>query len=105
MKKEPIMVLKKVAQFVGCPFSFEEEQNGLVQKIVDFCTFDSLASFQINSTPICRTVIPQLAINNNTFFRKGQIGDHKNYLNEDMVKRLKDIINIKYAGSGLDVFA
>ncbi|KAL2936844.1 Cytosolic sulfotransferase 17 [Bienertia sinuspersici] len=105
MKKEPIMVLKKVAQFIGCPFSFEEEQNGVVQKIVDFCSFESLTSFQINSTPIRRTAIPQLTINNNTFFRKGQIGDHKNYLTEDMVKRLKDIINIKFAGSGLDVFA
>ncbi|KAL2927640.1 Cytosolic sulfotransferase 15 [Bienertia sinuspersici] len=83
MKKEPIMVLKKLAQ---CPFSFEEEQNGVVQKIINFCSL-------------------KLAINNNTFFRKGQIGDHKYYLAEDMVKRLKDIINIKFAGSGIDVFA
>ncbi|KAL2927645.1 Cytosolic sulfotransferase 17 [Bienertia sinuspersici] len=105
MKKQPLLVLKKVAQFVGCPFTYEEEQKGVVQKIVDFCSFESLTSFQVNSTPILRTSIPRLNTKNNAFFRKGHIGDHKNYLTDDMINRLKGIIEIKFAGSGLDVFA
>ncbi|KAL2927646.1 Cytosolic sulfotransferase 6 [Bienertia sinuspersici] len=85
MKKQPLLVLKKVAQFVGCPFSYEEEQ---------MVWFKRLSIFDIYS----------LITKNDAFFRKGKI-DHKNFLTDNMINHLKEIIEIKFEGSRLDVFA
>ncbi|KAL2927649.1 Cytosolic sulfotransferase 17, partial [Bienertia sinuspersici] len=102
MKKQPVLVLKKIAGFIGCPFSCEEEQDGVVQKIVDFCSFESLTSFEVNSSSVPRTTIPGVNNRNNVFFRKGQTGDYKNYLTDDMILRLTLIAKIKFAVGKMD---
>ena len=39
LKKKTEYWIKKMAQFMGYPFSFEEEDKGVVQKIIDLCSF------------------------------------------------------------------
>ncbi|KAL2924272.1 Retrovirus-related Pol polyprotein from transposon TNT 1-94 [Bienertia sinuspersici] len=94
-----------LSQSLGYPFSLEEEENGVVQKIIDLCSFESLTSFHVNAASTLRSNVPGLNVQNNSFFRKGQIGDHKNYMTDEMADRLKQITNLKLVGSGLEVFA
>uniref|UniRef100_A0A0E0CEM0 Sulfotransferase n=1 Tax=Oryza meridionalis TaxID=40149 RepID=A0A0E0CEM0_9ORYZ len=38
---------------------------------------------------------------NSVFFRKGEVGDWKNYLTEEMAKKLDAVVEEKLKGSGL----
>ena len=45
--------------------------------------------------------VRDISIRNDTFFRKGEIGDWKNHLTAEMVDGLDRIIEEKFTGSGL----
>ncbi|KAF8092927.1 hypothetical protein N665_0396s0016 [Sinapis alba] len=91
MKAEPRGQIKRLAEFLGCPFTKEEEDNGLVDEILDFCSIRNLIGLEVNNTKRFRQ----------TFFRKGEVGDWKNYLTPEMEKKLDIIIQEKLQGSGL----
>uniref|UniRef100_A0A803KVK3 Sulfotransferase n=1 Tax=Chenopodium quinoa TaxID=63459 RepID=A0A803KVK3_CHEQI len=41
LKEQPKLYLKKLAEFWGCPFSLEEENNGvIIEEILGLCSFD-----------------------------------------------------------------
>lgn len=40
--------VKKLAEFVEHPFSIEEERDGVVQKIIELCSFDNLKNLEVN---------------------------------------------------------
>ena len=42
--------LKGLADFLGHPFSVEEEREGVVEKIAKLCSFESLSSLEVNKT-------------------------------------------------------
>ncbi|XP_030502338.2 cytosolic sulfotransferase 14-like [Cannabis sativa] len=87
---------KSVANFIGVPFSQEEEANGVVEKILELCSFDKLKNLDVNKHgqlwPKC---------DNKSFFRKGQVGDWANHLSPSMVERVNKIMKEKFNGSGL----
>jgi hypothetical protein len=47
LKNETVYWVKKMAQFMGYPFSLEEEDKGVVQKIIDLCSFENLSSLEV----------------------------------------------------------
>nr|GEW17220.1 cytosolic sulfotransferase 5-like [Tanacetum cinerariifolium] len=79
MKKEPMVEVRKLAEFMGMPFTPHEEEKGVVRQ-----------RFTAKET-----------IENKNFFRKGVVGDWENYLTEEMKNRIDSITSDKLKGSGL----
>jgi hypothetical protein len=73
----------KLAEFLGFPFTGEEKENGVVQEIVKMCSFASLSNLE-----------------NTIFFRKGMVGDSKNYLTPEMTEVIDKVTEEKLNGTG-----
>lgn len=101
MKREPGFYVKKLAEFMGVPFSVEEEEGGVVGKIVELCSFEKLRNLEVNKKGVSQ-FDEQLVVQNQDFFRKGEIGDGKNYLSEEMIERLDQITKCRFEGTGLE---
>ncbi|MBA0775890.1 hypothetical protein Gotri_010988 [Gossypium trilobum] len=98
LKEDPVAQTKRLAAFLGFPFSIEEEKTGMVNQIVDFCSFNNLKDLEVDKigkNP--GSIIP----NNKLFFRSGKVGDYVNYLSSTAVERLSNILEEKLSGSGL----
>ncbi|KAG5626855.1 hypothetical protein H5410_012073 [Solanum commersonii] len=100
LKEDTLGYVKKLADFMDKPFSKEEQDLGVPQEIVARCDFESLSNLEVNKSGMHRPETTQ-EISNNVFFRKGKIGDWKNYLTEDMAKLIDDITHDKFQSSGL----
>ncbi|XP_047967104.1 cytosolic sulfotransferase 5-like [Salvia hispanica] len=96
MKVHPALHLRRLADFLGCPFSAEEEESGVVDQILNLCSFDHLTGLQVNKTGVSKW-----GVDNNVFFRRGQVGDAKNYLSEEMINKIDGITRDRFSGSGL----
>lgn len=96
MKEEPVVQLYRLAEFLGCAFSPDEEELGVVEKILELTSFDSMSSLEVNK-------IGRLAIGmeNRHFFRQGVVGDWEKYLSAEMVEKIDGIMQEKLVGSGL----
>ncbi|KAF3556219.1 hypothetical protein F2Q69_00014065 [Brassica cretica] len=95
MKAEPHEQIKRLADFLGFPFTKQEEDIGVVDKILDLCSLRNLSSLEVNKTG------KRNNLNNKDYFRKGEVGDSKNYLTPEMEKKIDMIIQEKLQGSGL----
>ncbi|OVA19428.1 Sulfotransferase domain [Macleaya cordata] len=95
MKMDPKTHLKRLTEFLGYPFSVEEESEGVVDEILSLCSFEQLRNLDVNKYGKAR-----LGCYNKIFFRKGEVGDWKNYLTPSMVERLDRLIEEKLHGSG-----
>ncbi|WCJ27733.1 Cytosolic sulfotransferase 18 [Euphorbia peplus] len=102
MKKDTCFYVKKMADFMGCPFSVEEEKQGVVEKIAHLCSFKNLSNLEVNKSKNTNKYIP-VKIENNLFFRKGEVGDWKNYFTEEMSARLDEITKNKFSGFDINV--
>ncbi|KAK4422351.1 Cytosolic sulfotransferase 14 [Sesamum alatum] len=96
LKEDITSQVKKIAEFMGFPFSPEEEEQGLIDQISGLCSFESLSNLAINKTGNINGIVK-----NSSFFRKGRVGDWTNYLTPAMVERIKKIMDSKFKGSGL----
>ncbi|XP_042493704.1 cytosolic sulfotransferase 5-like [Macadamia integrifolia] len=97
LQADPGGVLKRVAHFVGFPFTSEEEkEQGLVDKILRLCSFENLSSLEVNKTGKHSSSLGYEA-----FFRKGKVGDWANYLTSEMIERIDQITEEKFHGHGL----
>ncbi|KAK9049612.1 hypothetical protein SSX86_031419 [Deinandra increscens subsp. villosa] len=96
MKEEPEVHLRKLAEFLGCPFSKKEDGENMVEGILDICSFDNLSNLEVSK----EGKLPS-GENNSAFFRKGEVDDWKNYMTIEMVERIKKICEEKLEGSGL----
>ncbi|KAJ9560268.1 hypothetical protein OSB04_005428 [Centaurea solstitialis] len=99
LKKQPEVELRKLAAFIGHPFTVEEEEKGVVEGIVKLCSFENLSNLEVNKAGSNDYKVAE--VDNSLFFRKGEIGDWKNYLSEEMKERIDRITNEKLKGSGL----
>ncbi|KAI3884081.1 hypothetical protein MKW92_026155 [Papaver armeniacum] len=97
LKKEPEPQLKKLAEFLGYGFSIEEESQGMIKAIGSFCSFQHLKSLDVNKNEN----VGSNSLAKKDFFRKGEVGDWKNYLTPIMVERLDRLMEVKLHGSGL----
>ncbi|XP_031261860.1 cytosolic sulfotransferase 17-like [Pistacia vera] len=100
MMKDARFYLKKLADFMGFSFSLEEEREGAVDKILEFCSFENLSNLEVNKMGKHRPD-EKGGFDNNMYFRKGEIGDWKNTLTLEMGARLDKIMEDKLRGSGL----
>ena len=100
LKSDTLHYIKTLANFMGCPFSLEEESEGVVQKIMNLCSFETLSNLKVNKTGMHRSTTP-LATKNDVYFRKGNVGDWKNHLTDEMVHRVDQITEQKFSGTGL----
>ncbi|KAJ9677222.1 hypothetical protein PVL29_022299 [Vitis rotundifolia] len=99
MKKDSPFHLKRLAEFMGCPFSSEEERQGVVHEILKLCSFENLSNLKVNNTGTFQ--LGTRKIGKHIFFRQGEVGDWRNHLTNDMVDRLNKIVEQKLSGSGL----
>ncbi|KAL0842700.1 hypothetical protein Bca101_015945 [Brassica carinata] len=96
MKEEPCAQLKRLAEFLGCPFTEDEEERGGVNKILELCSLGSLSDMEINKTG--KNVN---GVDYKFYFRKGEVGDSRNHLTPEMERRIDMIFEEKLRGSGL----
>ena len=64
--------------------------------ISTLCSFDNLSNLDVNKNG--KSVI---GAENNAYFRRGQVGDWKNYLSAEMIEKLDRITEEKFHGTGL----
>ncbi|RID55586.1 hypothetical protein BRARA_G02838 [Brassica rapa] len=93
MKSDPSAQVKRLAEFLGCPFT--EEEHGSMDKILELYSLRSLSSMEINKTGKTSN-----NLHYSSFFRKGEVGDSKNHLTPEMETKIDMIIEEKYKGSG-----
>ncbi|XP_028753075.1 cytosolic sulfotransferase 15-like [Neltuma alba] len=88
--------LKRVAEFLGFPFNSEEESNGVIESIIELCSFEKMKELEANK----KGKFIQKYENKN-FFRKGKVGDWVNHFSPGMQEKLSKVIEDKLGGSGL----
>ena len=92
----PNRVLKEVVEFIGYGFSKEEESGNVVGDILKLCSFDNLSNLEVNKNGKLAS-----GEETKTFFRRGEVGDWKNYLSSEMVEQLNIITHEKLEKHGL----
>lgn len=97
LKGDIISEVKKIAKYIGCPFTFEEENSGVIQEIIRLCSFEHMSNLNVNKTG--ERVFPWLE--NSNFFRKGEVGEWKTVLTPSMAEHLDRVFKQKFDGSGL----
>ncbi|KAI3966088.1 hypothetical protein MKW92_044666 [Papaver armeniacum] len=48
LKKEPKTQLKRLAEFMGCSFTLEEERQGWIEDVSSLCSFEHLKNLDVN---------------------------------------------------------
>ncbi|EHA8590832.1 Sulfotransferase [Cocos nucifera] len=95
----PLAHLTRLAEFIGCPFTMDEEKEGVVGAIIRLCAFENLSCLEVNKNG--KTRFARTPIENSMFYRRGVVGDWVNNLTLEMVRRLEEITEGKFGGSGL----
>ncbi|XP_076915598.1 flavonol 4'-sulfotransferase-like [Bidens hawaiensis] len=98
MKKEPTANVKRLADFIGCPFTIEEEKADVMENIIKLCSFENLSNLQVNQSGCSNGV---LAIENRLYFRKAKDGDWKNYFTDELIEKIDKLIDEKLGATGL----
>jgi len=96
LKEDITFQLKKLAEFLGIPFSLEEERSGVIENIAKLCSFENLKELEVNKTG--KSI---KNFENKDLFRKGEVGDWVNHLSPTMVEQLTELLEEKLGGSGL----
>ncbi|CAK7338265.1 unnamed protein product [Dovyalis caffra] len=98
LKRDPFVHVKRLAEFLGQPFTQDEENDGMVQEIIKLCSFENLSNLEINKSSSTAT---RSRFKNSDFFRKGEAGDWEKYLTTEMAAALDHKIKEKLHDSGL----
>ncbi|KAF3676727.1 Cytosolic sulfotransferase 5 [Capsicum annuum] len=96
-KSQPKFQLKRLGEFLECPFSIEEENCGVVDEIVRMCSFENLRNLEVNKNVRSSSS----GVEHKIYFRRGKVGDWKNYFTTEMSEELDHIIEQKFQRSGL----
>jgi len=101
LKKDAVRTVRRLAEFLGCPFTDEEVAGGVPEAVVALCSLDRMRSVEANRDGVHRT--GRLSIKNRAFFRKGEVGDWKAHITPEMAQKLDGIVEEKLRGSGLSI--
>ncbi|XP_054814147.1 cytosolic sulfotransferase 15-like [Prosopis cineraria] len=96
LKGDIKLYLQRAAEFLECPFTSEEKSNGVIQSIIELCSFEKMKELEVNK-------IGKFLkhYENRDLFRKGEVGDWVNHFSPWMVEKLSKVIEEKLTGSGL----
>ncbi|KAB1219441.1 Cytosolic sulfotransferase 5 [Morella rubra] len=97
MKEQPTIFLKRLAEFLECPFSPEEEVKGAINDISRLCSFENLSNLDVNKSG------KVMMADKSTYFRLGKVGDWMNYLTVEMSETLDRITKEKFHSIGLTI--
>ncbi|KAF8084232.1 hypothetical protein N665_0728s0018 [Sinapis alba] len=110
IRADPLPYVKRLAEFMGYGFTAEEEEKGVVEKVVNLCSFESLKNVEANKGEkdkedikgkVSRDDVPSKFYPNSAYFRKGKVGDWSNYLTPEMAARIDGLMQEKFKGTGL----
>ncbi|KAL0794295.1 hypothetical protein Bca101_065672 [Brassica carinata] len=93
MIEKPEAQVIRLADFLGCLFTKEEKESGMVEKIFELCSLGNLSNLEAN-----KTGTSTCGIAHHAFFRKGGVGDWKNHLTDDMARKLDEMVEKKLEG-------
>ncbi|KAK4397976.1 Cytosolic sulfotransferase 5 [Sesamum angolense] len=96
LMSDPISHVKKLAEFLGCPFEGDDEE-GQIEEVVKCCSFRVLSEHEVNKSEESPAWF-QLPYN--SFFRKGAVGDHKNYLSDEIIEHIDALTIEKFHSVG-----
>jgi len=94
LKEDVNFQVKRIAEFLGVPFTQEEENNRVIENIIKLCSFDNMKDLEVNKSGNVGGNIDK-----EFFFRKGEIGYSVNYLSPSMIAKLSQVIQEKLSGS------
>lgn len=97
LKVHPAAVVKRLAEFLGFPFSLEEERDGVIDEVLDLCSFKQLSNLDVNKNGKAIT-----GHKFHWFFRRGEVGDWVNHLTPEMAKRIDQVSEANFRGTGLN---
>ncbi|KAL6842014.1 hypothetical protein ACP4OV_027993 [Aristida adscensionis] len=100
MMSDPVKGVKRLAEFLGAPFTEIEEKTGVISELVRLCSFEHLSSLDVNAVGFADR-IGGFPMANSAYFRRGVVGDWVNHLNVDMAEKLDCIVKEKLNGTGL----
>uniref|UniRef100_A0A803MZW5 Sulfotransferase n=1 Tax=Chenopodium quinoa TaxID=63459 RepID=A0A803MZW5_CHEQI len=87
IKDDPVSELKKLANFIGKPFSQREESDGVIHEIIDLCSIKNMKELEVNKG----TEMVMKSLENKIFFRKEEVGDWINHFTPNMVERMNKL--------------
>ncbi|PSS08012.1 Cytosolic sulfotransferase [Actinidia chinensis var. chinensis] len=90
MKGDTLVHVKRLAKFLGKPFSLEEESKGVAEEIVEMCSFESLSNLEVNKNGSSKT-----GLKNSVYFREGKVGGWRNHLTTQMIESLDRVTKEK----------
>ncbi|KAM0895968.1 hypothetical protein ACQ4PT_023490 [Festuca glaucescens] len=100
LKEDTVGSVKRLADFLGCPFTVEEVARGVPEAVVALCSMDTMRSVEANRDGEHGV---GLTFKNSAFFRKGEVGDWKELITPEMARRIDDTVEEKLRGSGLSL--
>ncbi|CAK7350887.1 unnamed protein product [Dovyalis caffra] len=102
LKKDTPFYVKKLADFMECPFPEDEKSEGVVDDIIKLCSLENLSNLEVNKTGTFHLGSQVVSkVGNDVFFRRGNVGDSKTCLTPKMIKQLDEITVAKFI-KGLD---
>ncbi|KFK34807.1 hypothetical protein AALP_AA5G195900 [Arabis alpina] len=101
MRADPLPYVKRLAEFMGYGITDEEEKKGIVEEIVNLCSFETLKNLEANTGEKYREDIPLNVYPNSAYFRTGKVGHWQNYLTPEMAARMDGLMEEKFKGIGL----
>ena len=96
LKENVNFYVKRVAEFLDCPFTEEEESKGVIESIINLCSFEKMKNLEVNQAGTFSWNFEKKYL-----FRKGEIGDWVNYFSPAMIDKLSKTMEEKLEGSGL----
>ncbi|XP_051121821.1 cytosolic sulfotransferase 12-like [Andrographis paniculata] len=92
LKSNPKVQISKMAEFLGKPLGSEDE----MEKILWRCSLERLRNLEVN-----KNGKSFLVASNSSFFRKGEVGDWRNYLTPEMAEKIDQMSRHKLEATGL----
>lgn len=92
MKRDAKREVARIAGFLGRAFGDEGE----VEEVLWRCSLERLKNLEVNKSGSILVNVP-----NTSYFRKGEVGDWKNYLTPQMERRIHQTIGLKLQALGL----
>ncbi|KAK4718768.1 hypothetical protein R3W88_017106 [Solanum pinnatisectum] len=94
LKIDPKKEVAKIALFLEKPFGNEQDLEIVLKK----CSLERLKNLEVNKSGSLL-----VNVSNSSFFRKGIVGDWKNYMTPEMKEQIDKITSLKLEGSGLEL--